>query len=1147
MAEIKLSKNQKLAVETRDKNILVSAGAGAGKTFVLVKRILKMITEEGIDIDSLLIVTFSRAAAGEMRNRIGKAIKKELDKNPKDKNLQRQALLLNKANISTIDAFCGNIVKNNFYKTDIDPGYRILSDTDEMNKLKSEAIDILFNKKYEENDSNFLALINAYCNEFKDDKLVGIIYDIYDKATDDPYPDKWLRMCRDNYDIEKYGSFYETPLGKFTAEKILDNVESVRYYYNKAKRYTYFDENYLEPLENFLNIFNTYSLEDITEDMFNIKSNKIKFEDNSKSFEEFFNCVKQAIKYMNNATIFFYNRRNIEYILEKQKPFVNTLIDLITEFSEIYKGLKLERKCAEFNDIQHYVLSILRDENGNPSEVANSLREKYKEIIIDEYQDSNNLQEAIFTSFSRGNNMFMVGDIKQSIYRFRQANPELFKYKYDNFPKDKNSMLIHLSENYRSKSCIIDFCNHIFSQIMTSEFGEVDYDEDAKLKSTDEHPEIYNKTDLHILEKPSDLPEELIGFSDIEYESEFIAEKIKELLEENPNIKPSDIAVLSRKRDKIFDKLLYSLTKRGIPASTENKSSLSSTLEIQTIISLLKLIDNPYDNIPVITILHSQIYNFNDEDILKIKLFTNDPLIFICINKYVESNDDEISKKLNLFLNDLENFRNFALNNSLSRLISYIYDITGYYTYVNILPNGSQRQANLTLLTEVAENFEKYNTNDLKAFIDYVETSGNINEATNNTESKSTVKLLTMHASKGLEFPVVFISFTGARILRPRYYPIIHHKLGFALKYIKDEHHTLDSPVGNILKSQLNEEDLSEALRLLYVAITRAKEKLVITGVVSAKDFEKLQNIDSIDPKLACSTSSNYLSWIYYCLKGEKFEGANINFIPWKGEIPGYKNLSDNSEMLLERIKSIDTKSDYDGKLYEIKNELDYTYHNKLAQKLPTKASISEIKRMYTNIDNESDNIFKEIDFKYPDFEEKSSLDLSGAERGTIYHLVFEHLDFLKVKTKEDIINSIDNMVKSNILKQKEADIVNTDKILAFVNSNLYKRMEKAKGIYKETNFMMSMKGKDIYGDEFKDVDSDIVVRGIIDLYFVEDDHIILVDYKTDVVKNHNVSELKDKYKIQLELYKKALEKNTGMPVSECIIYSVYEDFELLL
>lgn len=1145
MSDIVLSKNQKLAIETKDKNILISAAAGAGKTFVLVQRILKMITQDAIDIDSLLIVTFSNPAAAEMRERIGKAIKEALDKKPYDKNLQRQALLLNKANISTIDAFCGNVVKNNFYKTEIDPGYRIISDEDEINKLRLEAIDKLFNDKYETEDEDFLKLVNTYCNEYKDDKLVAIMLSIYNEACNNPYPVKWLEMCRKNYDINKYGSLYNTPFGKGVAEKITEYYNIVKDILSEMSRFVEFENNRnsFSIEEDFCNILSENSIDNITPDMF-LKSSKSDYENIP---DELLYLHYDALDFTQKAKKLICDRRIAEEILAKQKPYVDTLINIIIEFSEIYKNIKLEKKAAEFNDIQHYALEILRDSNGNPTEVADALKEKYYEIIIDEYQDSNNLQEAIFTAFSRGNNMFMVGDIKQSIYRFRQANPELFKYKYDTFPKSDNSVLIQLSENYRSKKCVIDFCNHIFRQLMTESFGEVDYTEEVELKHTDKQSEIYYNTQIHILERAKDLPEDLIGLTNVQYEAEYIAEQIKHLLEENPDIKPSDIAILSREKKSVFYVMLNALAKRGIPASAENISSFSATLEIQTIISLLKLIDNPYDNIPVITILHSQIYNFSDEELLNIRLCDDSSMFYSCILEYVKNNNDSVSDRLNVFLNHITDFRNFALNNSLSRLISYIYDKTGYYTFISILPNGRQRQANLTLLTELAENFEKYNSNNLSEFIDYIETSQGINEAVTGEDNSPAVKIVTMHKSKGLEYPVVFIGFTGSNLKKPKHYPIIHHKYGFALKYIKDDHYVLDTPMGDLFKNLLADEELSESLRLLYVALTRAKERLIITGVAAQKDYEYYQEMNCINPKYDSINKTNYLNWILCCLSAKEFSGADIIFIPWNNDIAGYKNYEKTSEEMLYKIKSIDFNSDYNGKLQQVTKELDYVYHNVKAQQLPTKASISEIKRMFTHGDVESDVIFNDIIFEYPDFITEDITNFNGAMRGTIYHMVFEHLDFLKVKNRDDIVNSIDDMVKNNILKQEEARIINPDKIMAFVNSALYERMQNAKGIYKETQFIMSMSGEEIYGSDYADTNNDIIVRGIIDLYFIEDDHIVLVDYKTDAVKNHNLQQLKDKYHIQLELYKKALEMNTGMKVTECIIYSVSEGCSLVL
>ncbi len=1146
MSDIVLSKNQELAVNTTDKNILVSAAAGSGKTFVLVQRILKMITQDNVDIDSLLIVTFSQAAANEMRDRIGKAISKALSGDPHNKNLQKQALLLNKASISTIDAFCGSIVRNNFYKTDIDPGYRIISDSDEIKKIRLQAIDELFNTKYKDENDDFIKLVDAYCKEYKDDTLVDMIFQIYDKACDNPYVRQWLEMCRDNYNIDKYGSFYNTPFGIELKNTIKNNYDKIKLLLDKMNNYSDFNNYYddLEYINEFCDILQFNNIEDISQDIFP-KINKIVFTDNVN--KDFHSLYLEATMLIKETISLFIDRNSTETVLKNQFPLVNTLINLIIEFSEIYKELKLDMKAAEFNDIQHYALNILRDENGEPTEVANSFKEKYYEIIIDEYQDSNNLQEAIFTSFSRGNNMFMVGDIKQSIYKFRQANPDLFKLKYNTFPNDKDSVLIQLSENYRSKSCVLDFCNHIFGQVMTDEFGEVDYTDEVALKSTDKNPEIYYNTDIHILEGVKDLPEELIGLNNTDYEANYIAEQIKIILENNPEVSPSDIAILSRKKKSVFYLLLNALASRGIAASAENQSSFNATLEVQTIIALLKIIDNPYDNIPIITVLHSYIYNISDGDLVKIKLADKSEFYYNNILKYIENNKDDLANNLCRFINDIAVFRKYAMNNSIAKLLSYLYDMTGYATYVSLLPNGKQRQTNLKLFIEIAENYEKYTNCNLKTFIDYIEVSENINEATVSADSIESVKIVTMHSSKGLEYPIVIIGFTGANLKKARQYPIIHPKFGFALKYIKDEHYILDTQFGDLLKFYLNKEELSESLRLLYVALTRAKEKLIITGIGPKKNPFGFMDLDVSNPLVECLNSSNYLNWIMSCLKHKEFKGAKEIYVPFDENIFETNKFNEKSFNILNELKSIDTKKIYGDKYDEISNNLTYEYHNQKALELPVKASISEIKRMYTSIDSESDNIFTEIEFNMPDFISDKSDNISGAKRGTIYHCVFEHMDFLNINTKNDIKLEIQNMIDSRILTEKEAQVINIDRIYAFVKSDLYKRIQKSEGIYKEIPFMMNMKASEIYGDEYKEVDNNIAVRGIIDLYFIEKGNIILVDYKTDTVKNHNLNSLVEKYRVQLELYKKALQDNTGMNVSECIIYSVSEDCEIKL
>lgn len=1155
MSDIKLSKNQELAINTRNKNILVSAAAGAGKTFVLVQRVLKLITDKNnpVDIDTLLIVTFSQAAALEMRSRIGKAINESLEQNRNDKNLMRQALLLNKTSICTMDAFCGNIVRNHFYKTNIDPGYRILTDKGEIEKIRLNIIDEIFNEKYENKDTNFIRLADAYCDSFNDNNLVTIILDIYEMSLNNPYPEKWLEMCRKNYSE----TFYKTPMGIEVRKKIDIILSKLKKSYVKIAMCSN-DKNIMKKANTIEKLINNFSNNPI-ESIFDIPNlTFLTKKQREKCSDEIYKYFDLAIVYYLQISTLIANVEKIDFILKEQKPLADSLIDTIMEFSKRYKQKKLELKAAEFSDIQHYTLEILRDSDGNPTNIAKDLREKYSEIIIDEYQDSSNIQEEIFTSFSRGNNMFMVGDLKQAIYRFREANPELFKDKYHSYPQNKNAALIPLFENYRSKSCIIDFCNTIFSQIMSEELGDVNYnDKGVPLKSTDKEPEIYNKTDIYLLDNiysEAELPEDLLGITKVEYEANFIAEKVKTILDNDPDVKPGDIAVLSKNRQPMFYELLKAFALRGIPASAEDKDSLSDTLEVQTIIALLKVIDNPYNDIPVITILHSHIYNISDGDLARIKLSGSSSFFYKCITEYIDKYNNDLSDKLKKFMADIRRFKIFALNNKITAILNYLYDETGYYTYVSILPNGKLRQANLLYLCEVAESYEKHSSNNLSLFIDYMENSNSTSTAALSDSSISSVKITTMHKSKGLEFDIVILGFLGKELLVNSKYPspIVHSKLGFALKYIKDEHYRITTPMEGIIKDFINKESLSESMRLLYVALTRAKKKLILTGMCPSKNtIDDYKNGYTESPLNHCLKNKRYIDWIFTCKISEKI--AQKHFVSFNADyFAGYKAQQEKSVNILENIRSLEGARVSPEAYSNVCQKFDYTYHNLLAQELPSKLSISEIKRMNyiepdCSVNLYNDKISDKVKCKTPDFLHSKKQSISAAKKGTIYHCIFEHIDFKKINTKEDIEKAIKELVSEDVITQKYADILDISKFEKFANSDLCRRLKNAEDIFKETSFIMEMKAYEIFGEKYKKDDINITVHGIIDLYFIENNNIILVDYKTDYVNDHNTDELKEKYKIQLDLYKRALEINTGLKVRERIIYSVYEDKEITL
>lgn len=1148
MADIVLSESQKLAINTTGKNILVSAAAGSGKTFVLVRRVLKMLMEDHISIDSLLIVTFSNAAANEMRSRIGKAIREEIAKNPYDYNLQKQAILLNRANISTIDSFCGNIVRNNFFKVDIDPGYRIISDGDEIRKIRNEAIDILFNKKYEENDPDFIRLIDKYCREYNDQPLVDIMMKIYEEAINSPDIPGWLNLCRDNYDIKKYGSFFKTPFGSMLKKIIYDKVKDISkilYKLTGFEEYSFLSHK-LNFAVSFCNEFATFELENINMENIYLPKKKPEYLLCTAEFYtlylEIYDKIAEVIELIPDCD-------RMERILSEQFPYIKTLVDLIFEFMDIYKNIKTEMKAAEFNDIQHYALEILIDKDGNPTETAKLLRKQYHEIIIDEYQDSNNLQEAIFSSISRGNNMFMVGDIKQSIYKFRQANPDLFKYKYNTFPKLKKSVLIQLSDNYRSKSCVIDFCNNVFKPIMTDDFGEVDYTDEVALKSKDPNPEVYYNTEIHILEGIGDLPDDLAGVTNTDYEANYIAEQVRGILESNPDVSPNDIAILARTKKGTFYPLINALAVRGIAAQAENDNSFTQTFEIQTLIALFKILDNPLDNIPVITILHSAMYSVTNTELANIKLAGDDKYFFKCVKAYIEKNDDKLSQKLQKFVDDIARYRHYASNNTITRTLMMLYEDTGFYTYMNLLPNSKQRQANLNLLLEISKNFEDYYTGGVNGFISYLENKEKTGEASLQ-ESKNAVKLITMHSSKGLEYPIVILGFTGSNLLHRKNYPIIHSKYGFALKYAPNEYTMTDTPLGDILKNLQKKEELSEALRLLYVALTRAKSKLIITGVIAKKKgLDEYRNLIVSNPKSYALENRNYLDWILGSITYQKFNNVNKFYVVYDSFLLEHDKLADNdSAEMKEKLTSIDTSKNYTELTDKIKEELTYVYHNQKGLEIPTRTSISEIKRFISKTDIESDHIFeeKEIEFPNPDFLSDEPK-YTGANRGTVYHTILEHMDFDRVKSMNDIKTAIQAMVISKVLTQEEAQLVNIYKLNEFIKSDLYSRIISSDAYYKEMHFILPKKPYEVYGEKYKTAEQDVILRGIIDLFFIENDEIVIVDYKSDYVHNHNINELAEKYKVQLDWYAEALEKATGKRVKEKIIYSLYEEKQLVL
>ena len=1149
------TKEQEKAIYQKGDNILVAAAAGSGKTAVLVERIVNKIINEKIDVDKLLVVTFTNAAATEMRERVLDAIYKKLEDNPDNLMLQKQIVLLNKSHISTIHAFCLEVIKNNFYKTDISPNFR-LANTPEIELLKMEVLEEVFDNLYEEKNENFIKLIDTYCVYRSDDNLKEIILKIYRYIQSMPYPEEWLEKQVEKFNLDLEQDFSKTVWGQLLIKEAKEDIEeTINMLKNVAKKLQ------LEiDLNKWYLIINDdiSGLEEIAEmenwDDFYIKMQDLKFKtwaqdrkivselkDNAKAVRD---KVKAKIDDLKNK-IFIYDSKqannDIFAMYETLKEIKNVILKFISE----YQKAKLQKNIIDFNDIEHLALQILvqKNEKGKyePTEVAKEYQEMFEEIAIDEYQDSNEIQEEILKQISRGNNIFMVGDVKQSIYKFRQAKPELFLQKYNTYDNNK----IQLFANFRSRKNILDLSNVIFENIMSEEFGSIDYNENEFLNVGQEYIETKEKTlgkaELHIIDasvETEEVQDEILENAEIE--AKFVAKKIQELINGNyvvydkkqgyRKLQFKDIVILLRKTANVAPIYEKELENLEYPVFSDIGTNYFESIEIQTIMSLLKIISNPDNDIALVTVLRSPIGKFTDNELIEIRLENQNESFY---NALLSS--EKLKEKIDNFLELVEDFRTKQEYLKLDELIWYIYEKTGYLNYVSLMKNGNLKAANLRMLFEKARDYEQGSFKGLYNFINFIDkvTKGNTDMGAPKLigENENVIRIMSIHKSKGLEFPVVFLCGTGNQfnMLDLNDNILIHSELGLGPKYINYERRiTYNTLAKEAIKYQIKKEIKEEEMRLLYVALTRSREKLIITGVdknlkksIQEKE-EMLQISENKVTKAIAKKSKTYLEWI---------ETVNLADKRMKDLIDVYehiKNESLDTEQEEQKEKTIQIEERKINK--EIDKILTWEYPEKELTKIEGKSSVSKLTK-------ETENEEIKVELKKPKFLE-GELPLSKAEIGTTVHLVMQKLDFKQNYTIEKIEELLEELEQKGIIATKQKEAVPKQKILAFAQSQLFKEIGRAKKTYKEQPFYINIPVKELYESKSNE---NILVQGIIDLYYItENEEIILVDYKTDYVPENKASYLKEKYQSQLNLYKRALEQALGKKVTRAYIYSTY-------
>ena len=1154
------------AINARNSNLLVSAAAGSGKTAVLVERIINRVLdkENPIDIDSILVVTFTKLAAGEMRSRIANAFENCLKEEPGNRQLIRQLALVENAKISTIDSFCNDVVKNYYNTIDLDPNIRI-ADEAELTLIKEDVMAELIEEKFTKGDKEFLDFVEAYISGKDIRKLAETIDDLYRFSQSNPWPKEWLLDCYKPYEIQTKEEFENLPIVLYMAdhfrEQCKDMMEVCEYAIELCQE-TGGPIEYVPALRSDYDMWKAASEKVKYFDIINALKIPFKGFDRTKStnkdtVKDIREDYKKIHKKMVGAVPDDMDKLMAE--LHLHLPYVKTLVELTIEFSDKYLLAKQKKNIADFSDMSHYALDILvKKENGKlvHTEVADELSEGFEEIYIDEYQDSNLVQEYLLTAVSKVRfgtpNIFMVGDVKQSIYKFRMARPEIFMEKYDSYDsyeENSDSMYkkIELHKNFRSRENVLESINDVFKITMRKAVGGIDYTEDVRLNVGGEFPANQDdKTEL-IIATDEDIKK--IKLKKDDAPAHLAANRIKALMAENDKLRYKDFVILLRSDSEAG--VIYSniLAGYGIPSSIDSMAGYFSTPEVVKVLNLLNVIDNPRQEIPLAGLMRSYFAYFSVEELATIKGKKRKTELYDCVVKYA-ANDNPLGKKCSALLDFIQSYREKIGVYSIHEVVSDIIYDTGYYDYVSATPGGEQKKNNLDLLVEKASKYEKTSFLGLFNFLRYIEKVKKYDvdksESAKDDEADK-VRIMSIHKSKGLEFPIVIIGNIGkeynlndlkSTILYDNTYGIGMDIVNLTGRIKKN------SGYKNLLTEKIRIDSIGEELRILYVAMTRAVNKLILVGTEKEAKINEWEYAIKSDKFDIASIKSNitYASIVGPCA----YNNTRFNIIFKKAEdikkimeadfVKNVKKLSKN----FETISEMET----DEKLFDaFKAIIEYEYPYDKILALKTKYAVSDLKHKAMEESEALEERFKlsEPRKAIPDFISKDGEINGGIVRGNAYHKVLEILDYGIEATLDGINEFLDLAVINNRLTEEYRELIDADKILKFLETPLGHNMKNAfltNKLFREQPFIMEVGANEV-AQEFPEEEK-VLVQGIVDAFYITEDGVYIVDYKTDAVSKENGEEvLIERYKKQLQLYEYALNKVLQVPVKGISLYSI--------
>ena len=1220
---IQFTPEQQQVIELHHKNILVSAAAGSGKTAVLVERIVRMVCDETqpVDIDRLLIVTFTNAAAAEMRERIAAGIAARLREQPENEHIQKQSTLLHNAQITTIDSFSLFLIRNHFNEIGLDPAFRV-ADEGEIKLLQQEVLGQLLEEAFADGSEAFRYCVEYFCPGGRELVLEQHILNLSRYAASFPWPEEWLEQRKSDYAAGDVEELVHSDYGRYLTEHVhrmltgcVEKLLTVQKIIESPDGPYMYGELVEKEIEQLKRVAQYDTLEEVAVRVPAVSFGRLPSKkDDSVSPEkrELAKSLRGEVKdtLQKLSERFFLTPLELAAAQGKEclAP-VNTLIELVQEFDRRMKAAKQERKLIDFSDMEHYALDILLvRENGEvrPSPVALEYRQYFHEILIDEYQDSNLVQEYLLKAVSGeedGNfNRFMVGDVKQSIYKFRLARPELFLEKYDTYGTEGMCRRIDLSKNFRSRKQVVESVNDVFGRIMSKDIGGIAYDDRAALYQGAAYPENKGcESELLLVAKPEKEEEENAR----QAEAHAIAARIKELCasfqvtdKAGGELRPArygDMVILLRTTSGWDEEFKRVLEEEGIPVYITSKTGYFAASEVQELLQLLRVLDNPRQDIPLYGVLKSVFGGFTEEEIATIRGGQKGSSLYEALRGYADSSREETTdtetaweeaanekganekevkeemlwNRIRNFLDRINTYRGYTAYMPIRELLQTLVDDFDYLNYVTALPAGGKRRANVEMLFTKASDFERTSYFGLFHFIRYMEQlekyDVDYGEADTLDENADVVRIMSIHKSKGLEFPITFVAGLSKRfnMQDTNQTLIVDMDMGVACDYINPEKRIRNKTLRRTaLSRKMREDNLAEELRVLYVALTRAKEKLILSATLenAAEKWELYR--DATQEQLTYLDFMEAGSYLDFLLPILGKTGIQVKVLDTA--MLGGMSLKEQVE-LGEKRMALEHASEYadPAMVAVLEQRFAYEYPFRKLQKLYTKTTVSELKiAAMAEKDEAAYHSFEEQEIVpyIPAFRREKEA-VSGAVRGSAFHRFMELFDFdsvlgiqftefpadydtyLRQLQPERLMTDLRDFLKRETadlrLSEEYAKAINLKKILHFLQSELAYRMWKAERrgqLYREQPFVLGISAGRL-GEEFPEEEK-VLIQGIIDVFFVEEDGIVLLDYKTDVI--HSLQDLWNRYAVQLEYYREALQKLMHLKVKEIVLYSFY-------